>query len=118
MSEAEATRASQLELIERDGGTSFAVRVVPRASREAVVGVHDGALKVSLTAPPVEGAANDALVRMLAKALGVPRRAVSVLHGAHGRLKTVRVEGVTAHVVRAALAKGPTTTPTRGSDAT
>ena len=115
MSEADGSTASLLELFERDGGTSFKVRVAPRASREAVLGVHDGALKVSLTAPPVEGAANDALVRMLAKALGVPRRAISVLHGEHGRLKTVRVESVGAQAVRIALTPKPT--PNKGSDA-
>lgn len=116
MSEAFGSTASLLELIERDGGTSFEVRVAPRASREAVLGVHDGALKVSLTAPPVEGAANDALLRLLAKALGVPRRAVSVLHGERGRLKTVRVEGVSAQAVRAALT--PSASISKGSDAT
>jgi uncharacterized protein (TIGR00251 family) len=103
MSDAAGNTASLVELLERSDGTSFRVRVAPRAAREALLGVHDGALKVSLTAPPVEGAANAALVRMLAKALGVPRRAVSVLHGEHGRLKTVRVEGMSAVAVRAAL---------------
>ena len=118
MSELAGSAASLLELVERDGGTSFAVHVAPRASRQAVLGVHDGALKVSLTAPPVEGAANDALVSMLAKALGVPRRAVRVLHGEHGRRKTVRVESVTAEAVRAALAPTTASTPSKGSDPT
>jgi uncharacterized protein (TIGR00251 family) len=94
----------QLELLEQSGGTHFRVRVAPRAAREALLGVHDGALKVSLTAPPVEGAANDALVQFLAKLLGAPRRAVSVLHGEHSRSKTLRVEGMPASAVRAALA--------------
>jgi uncharacterized protein (TIGR00251 family) len=98
-----ATSLELLELLEQAGGTSFRVRVAPRAAREALLGVHDGALKVSLTAPPVEGAANDALVRFLAKMLGAPRRAVNVLHGEHARIKTLRVEGMSANAVRAAL---------------
>lgn len=98
-----ATSLEQLELIEQSGGTHFRVRVAPRAAREALLGVHDGALKVSLTAPPVEGAANDALVQLLAKMLGVPRRALSLLHGEHARRKTLRVEGMSASAVRAAL---------------
>ena len=118
MSERGGSTPSPLALLERDGGTSFEVRVAPRASREAVLGVHDGALKVSLTAPPVEGAANEALVRMLAKTLGVPRRAVRVLHGEHARRKTVRVESLGAQAVRAALALALAPAPTKGSEPT
>jgi len=81
------------------------VRVAPRASREAIAGVHDGALKVSLTAPPVEGAANAALVKLLAKRLGVPRRDVAILRGESGRDKTLRVVGTTPDAIRA-LARG------------
>ena len=91
-----------------DGAVSFAVRVAPRAAREAIAGVHDGALKVSLTAPPVEGAANDALLRLLAKTLGVPRRAVTLLHGEQARSKTVRVEGLDAEQLRTALSAAST----------
>ena len=82
---------------------TFDVVVTPRASRDALLGVRAGALRVSLTAPPVEGAANAALVAMLAKALSVPKRAVSVLRGERGRSKTMRVEAVTVEAVRAAL---------------
>jgi len=95
-----------LQLQARDGAVSLPVRVAPRAAREAIGGVHDGALKVSLTAPPVEGAANDALLRLLAKTLGVPRRAVTLEHGEHARSKTVRVEGLDGASLRAALAAG------------
>ncbi|MBI2797590.1 MAG: DUF167 domain-containing protein [Gemmatimonadetes bacterium] len=78
------------------GGVRFAVRVRPRASRTAVEGVHDGALAVRLTAPPVEGAANAALVEAIAGWLGVGRRAVSIVRGDTGRRKIVEVSGVTA----------------------
>jgi uncharacterized protein (TIGR00251 family) len=76
------------------GGVRFAVLVAPRASREAVLGEHDGAWKIALTAPPVDGAANDALIAFLAKRLGVPKRSVRVIAGATSRHKRVEVSGV------------------------
>jgi uncharacterized protein (TIGR00251 family) len=78
---------------------SFEVVVVPRASRSRIVGLHDGRLKVSLAAPPVEGEANAELCATLAKALGVAKRAVSIIHGQHGKQKTVRVDGASAEQV-------------------
>lgn len=72
------------------------VRAQPRASREAIVGVHDGALKIAITAPPVDGAANEALVRVIAKALEVPARSVELDRGASGRSKTFVVTGIDA----------------------
>ncbi|HEX8354095.1 MAG TPA: DUF167 domain-containing protein [Pyrinomonadaceae bacterium] len=80
-----------------DGGALvFAVRVAPRASRTAAAGEHDGALKVRVAAPPVEGAANEELARFLAKAFGVPSRAVEVVSGRASKTKVVRVAGATA----------------------
>lgn len=73
---------------------TFDVRVAPRASRDAVQGIHDGALKVALTAPPVEGAANAALCKLIAKTLGVPKRAVTIVRGETSRNKSVHVQGV------------------------
>ena len=84
-------------------GVRFRVKVAPRAAREAIAGEHDGALKVSLTAPPVEGEANQALCSLLAKRLGVPKRAVVIVQGESARLKTVSVAGVTAEAVHALL---------------
>lgn len=69
------------------------VRVVPRSARSGIVGTHDGALKVRVNAPPVEGAANEELARTLARALGVATRAVEIVSGQTGRLKRVRVAG-------------------------
>jgi hypothetical protein len=85
------------------GGVRLGVRVVPRASRSSVAGVRDGRLVVRVTAPPVEGAANDAVLDVLAGALGVPRRAVSILAGATHREKTVVIVGLTEADVRRLL---------------
>jgi uncharacterized protein (TIGR00251 family) len=71
----------------------FTVRVVPRASRSRIAGEHEGALRVRVAAPPVEGAANEELVRTLAKELKVPLRAVEIMSGHASRLKQVRVSG-------------------------
>jgi uncharacterized protein (TIGR00251 family) len=71
----------------------FDVQVVPRASRERLGPVVGDRLKVQLTAPPVDGAANEALRALLARALGVPRARVEILRGETGRKKTVRVRG-------------------------
>lgn len=66
---------------------------MPRASRERVGGLHDGRLKVAVTAPPVDGAANEAVCSAVARALGVAKRQVSVRHGHTGRQKTLVVCG-------------------------
>lgn len=60
--------------------------------------MHDGRLKIAVTAPPVDGEANAAVIELLAKALGVPRRQVEVIAGASSRRKTVRIEGADAAV--------------------
>lgn len=82
-----------------DGSVRFVVRVQPRASRSEIVGVHGDAMKVRLSAPPVDGAANEALVELIANALGTARRAVRIVSGESSRSKTVEVEGVTAAAV-------------------
>ena len=82
-----------------DGSVRFAVRVQPRASRSETVGVHGDAMKVRLSAPPVDGAANAALVELIAEVLGVGRRAVRIVSGESSRSKVVEVEGVTAAAV-------------------
>ena len=85
------TTPAKLHLEERDGWITFSVRVVPRASRSEVVGLHDGALKIRIAAPPVDGAANAELVRALAKSLGVSQSEVEILRGHTGRSKAIRV---------------------------
>ena len=84
-----------MELTERDGGVTFAVRVIPRASRDAIEGEHGGALKVRLTAPPVDDRANESLRRLLAESLNVPVAAVRIVTGERSRTKRVSIAGVT-----------------------
>jgi len=82
----------------------FRVRVQPRASKNAVGGEWEGALKVRLTAPPVDSKANEALCRLLAECLNVPTGAVRLLSGERSRTKRVEVDGVGAEKVRALAA--------------
>jgi uncharacterized protein (TIGR00251 family) len=91
-------------LLAAPGGVSVFVVAAPRASRTEVAGVGEGRLRVRVAAPPVGGAANEELVRFLAKALGVPKRAVSVTAGAASRRKTVVVRGVAEAAARTLLA--------------
>ena len=79
-------------------GITFTVRVVPRASRSEIAGEFDGALRVRLAAPPVDGAANRELIRVLAKELKVPQKAVDIVVGSASKSKTVRVCNVTEDV--------------------
>ena len=92
---------SGLEVESRGHAVRVRVRVSPRASRDRIGGVHAGALKVKLTAPPVDGAANAALIALFAKRLGVPKRAVTLLSGHSGRDKHLEIEGVSAEAVEA-----------------
>ena len=89
---------------ESDGGVSFAVKVHPRAKKNAITGGLGDALKVSLTTPPVEGRANEACIEFFAKLLKVPRSSVTIASGQTSRTKVIRVAGVTAQQVRDRLA--------------
>lgn len=95
--------SSGLTLRDVADGCTLAVRVHPGARRNGVGGVHDGALKVSLTAPPSDGRANEALIALLAERLGIPRARVSLLGGATSRSKTIRILGMSAAEVESAL---------------
>jgi hypothetical protein len=81
----------------------FPVRVVPRASKAGIAGTRDGALLVRLNAPPVEGAANAELIRLIAATLHVPRSRVTIVAGARSRSKRVSVEGITRENAAAIL---------------
>ena len=76
---------------EKGGSITFHVYVVPRASRSEIAGEHNGALRVRIAAPPVDGAANRELIAVLAKALHVPRSAVAIDAGHNSRTKRVTV---------------------------
>lgn len=91
---------------ERAGGVRFPVRVQPRASRSELAGVQAGAVRVRLQAPPVDGAANAALVDFLADTLDVPRRAVRIVAGLSSRSKVVEVDGIDAGAVDRLLTEG------------
>ncbi len=80
----------------RGAGVRFAIHVQPRSKKPGIDGTHGDALRVRVHAPPVEGAANDAVVALLADALGVPARAVHIAAGQSGRQKLVDVDGVDA----------------------
>jgi uncharacterized protein (TIGR00251 family) len=85
------------------GGVRFAVYVQPRASRSEVVGMHGDAFKIRLAAPPVDGAANEALVELLARKLGKPKAAVRIVSGERSRRKVVVVEGGSVEGVQQGL---------------
>ena len=78
----------------RDGRLVFRVQVVPRSSRSEVVGEHNGSLRVRIAAPPVDGAANEELIHVLAKTFKVSRGAVTIVSGHGSRLKQVSIDGV------------------------
>lgn len=79
------------------------IRLQPRAKRNAIVGERDGVLRVSVAAAPVDGQANAALCKLVAKRVGVPRTRVTVVRGERSRDKLVRVEGLALAEVRSAL---------------
>ncbi len=82
-------------------GVRFDVRVQPRASRSEIVGEQEGALRVRLAAPPVDGAANDALIELLADLLDVPKCDIRIVAGATAKRKVIEAEGVTPEQVHA-----------------
>jgi uncharacterized protein (TIGR00251 family) len=94
-----------LDLQTQEGAVIFPVRVQPRASKDEVAGVMDGALKVRLRAPALEDRANEALCQYLAEVLKTPKAAVRILSGHHSRSKRVEVRGVTEHQVLALVTR-------------
>ena len=84
-------------------GCTVSVRVQPGAKRDAVLGLHGGAVKIALSAPPVDGRANEALIAFVAGRVGLPRARVSLVSGMSNRSKVLRVTGKSAAEVKAAL---------------
>jgi len=74
--------------------TDIKVRVVPRSSRNQIIGVEDGIFKIKLTAPPVDGKANKALIEFLAKKLGLAKGSVEIVSGERSRQKSIRIHGL------------------------
>jgi uncharacterized protein len=89
-----------IPLRESDGGVTFSVKVHPRAKQDAIQGELGDALRVSLTAPPIEGRANQACIEFFAKLLKVPRSSVTIASGQNSRNKVLRIAGVTEQWVR------------------
>ena len=89
-----------MDITEKDGTLSFAVRVQPRASRDEIAGEYQGGLKIRLTAPPVDDRANEALRMLLAARLKVPLSAVRIASGERSRTKRVEIRGVTVAMIR------------------
>jgi uncharacterized protein (TIGR00251 family) len=83
------------------------VRVIPRAGRSGFGGLRDGALLVRLAAAPVDGAANDELIALLAKTLRIPRRAITIVSGERSRTKRVRIAGIDREQALAKLIPDP-----------
>ncbi len=88
---------------EKPDGIVIRVRVQPKASRNCVIIEPDGRIRVALTAPPVEGAANCALIEYMAKLMGVSKRTVAIVGGEKSREKTVRLTGIEQKTVRTRL---------------
>ena len=88
---------------ESNGAVTFAIKVVPRASKNQVAGVEGDAIKIRLNAPPVEGKANEALIEFLADVLGIRRAQIEIVMGQTSRHKVVRVSGVTARQIEGKL---------------
>jgi len=87
-------------------GAILTVHIQPRASTTECVGIHGDAIKIRVAAPPVDGAANDELIRFLARQLSIPASSVRIHSGASGRHKRVLVKGATAQLVMARLNLG------------
>jgi uncharacterized protein (TIGR00251 family) len=95
-----------MKIEETASGVRFTVRAQPRASRTELAGAYGDAIRVRVAAPPVDGVANDELVKFLAKRLGVAKSAVSIVAGETGRDKRIEVSGARVADVRAALGGG------------
>lgn len=91
-------------IVDSRAGAVITVRVIPRAGRSGIAGTRDGALLVRLNAAPVENAANAELIEVIADALGVPKRSVTIASGEKSRRKTILIAGLTAAVVSSKLA--------------
>ena len=89
----------------RENGILVEILVQPRASTTSIIGIHDGALRVRVAAPPVYNAANNAVIELLSKRLGVRKRDIEIVSGATGKRKRLFVRGIEVETARAALAE-------------
>ncbi len=89
-----------LEIQEKNEGVSFRVKLHPRAGRDRIAGVVNGRLRIDVCAPPVKNQANRNLIKILAKIIGMPRDAVTIVRGATGRDKIIAIRGLTSPELR------------------
>jgi uncharacterized protein (TIGR00251 family) len=92
-----------IELTEQPNGISLAVKVVPGSSRTRIAGEYDGGLKINVSQPPQDGAANAAMLKLLAKTLGIPAENVQIIGGHASARKHVLIRGLTAQIIRQRL---------------
>jgi uncharacterized protein (TIGR00251 family) len=92
-----------IRFVEKDGALIFMVRVVPRASKSEIVGEMDGALKIRVASPPVDGAANAELIKLLAKTFGVAKSRVEIIGGETSKTKQVKIINSTGEKLDAVL---------------
>jgi len=88
-----------IEIIETVDCVIFSVRVIPRSSQNEIIGEHNGALKVKLTSPPVEGAANKELINLISKRLKMSKSSVEITGGKHSKTKKLKVKWVKAKTI-------------------
>lgn len=84
-----------IDVTEQNGSIVFSIRVIPRASKSEIVGEHDGALKVRICSPPVDGAANAEVIKLFAKHFGVSKSSVLIVSGETSKSKRIRIDGLT-----------------------
>ena len=94
-----------LKLNEKDGAVTIRIKVQPRAPRTEIVGEHDGAIKLRVAAPPVDGKANEECRRFLAKLFGVSATSVEIISGDSSRDKVIRISSISARRVLEALGR-------------
>ena len=90
-----------LNIAEINGGIEFEVIAKPKSRKEGIAGVHDGALRIAITAAPEKGRANDAIVKVLSELLHVPAKSISIVSGQTSRRKRIRIDGVEADALLA-----------------
>ncbi len=94
-----------LSIKETENGCTLTVKVIPRSSRDGIMGVENGELKIKLSAPPVEGAANEAAIGYLAGILKRPKKGLEIIRGEKSRHKVIRIQGLGPGELRNLLAE-------------
>ena len=91
----------EIKIVDIGGGIEFEVIAKPKSRKEGIAGVHDGALRIAITAAPEKGRANDAIVKVLSELLNVPTKAITIVSGQTSRRKRIRIDGVEADALLA-----------------